>query len=169
MKKTLCMALRYVAHANGCDLAFASVKEKLPSQLFRSLLNSHVFEGTTPTNVEVNPANPLNVRAAQDSLARIDEPDGAMQRRGSSMESLWQDAVERVFQRKPEQSAQQAQKILAGLSKFTEEKVDNMRKQKDEELEQYIKQTQRAKRFEDKNAQMAQDNADAATKMMQAA
>jgi len=29
--------------------------------------------------------------------------------------------------------------LLAGLSKFTEEKVDNMRRQKDEELEQYIK------------------------------
>ena len=31
LKKQLCMALRYVAHSNGCDLVFASVKEKLPS------------------------------------------------------------------------------------------------------------------------------------------
>ena len=40
--------------------------------------------------------------------------------------------------------------MLAGLAKYTEDKVDQMRKQKDEELEQYIKQTQRAKRFEAK-------------------
>ena len=44
--------------------------------------------------------------------------------------------------------------MLAGLGKFTEEKVDNMRRQKDEELEAYIKQTQRAKRFEAKSNQV---------------
>ena len=31
IKKQLCMALRYVAHSNGCDLVFASIKEKIPS------------------------------------------------------------------------------------------------------------------------------------------
>ena len=51
------------------------------------------------------------------------------------MESLWQESIERIFPRQPEQSAQQAQKVLSGLSKFTEEKVDQMRRQKDEELE----------------------------------
>ena len=44
---------------------------------------------------------------------------------------------------------------MAGMAKFQEEKVDNMRRQKDEELEQYIKQTQRAKRFEAKTNQAA--------------
>jgi len=29
-KKVLCNALRYIAHTYGCDLAFGSVKEKLP-------------------------------------------------------------------------------------------------------------------------------------------
>jgi dynein light intermediate chain 2 len=29
-KKQLCLALRYIAHSNGCDLVFSSVKEKLP-------------------------------------------------------------------------------------------------------------------------------------------
>lgn len=43
-KKQLCMALRYIAQANGCDLVFASVKEKLPSQIYRSLLVSHLFD-----------------------------------------------------------------------------------------------------------------------------
>lgn len=31
IKKQLCMALRYIAHANGCDLVMGSVKEKVPS------------------------------------------------------------------------------------------------------------------------------------------
>lgn len=30
-KKQLCLALRYICHSNGCDLVFASVREKLPS------------------------------------------------------------------------------------------------------------------------------------------
>mmetsp|Transcript_113 Transcript_113/g.230 ORF Transcript_113/g.230 Transcript_113/m.230 type:complete len:222 (+) Transcript_113:132-797(+) len=44
VKKQLCMALRFLAHSNGCDLVFASVREKLPSQLYRSLLMAHLFE-----------------------------------------------------------------------------------------------------------------------------
>jgi len=44
VKKQLCMALRYIAQANGCDLVFSSVKEKLPSQIYRQLLLSHLFE-----------------------------------------------------------------------------------------------------------------------------
>ena len=31
LKKQLCMALRYIAQSNGCDLVFGSIKEKLPS------------------------------------------------------------------------------------------------------------------------------------------
>jgi len=70
----------------------------------------------------------LNIRAGQDSLGRIDEPEGAGQRRGSSMESLWQEVIERAFPKQAEMQAQAAQKLLAGLSKFTEEKVDQMRR-----------------------------------------
>ena len=80
LKKQLCMALRYIAHSNGCDLVFASVREKLPSQLYRSVLMAHLFEMPAQVNIEVNPANALHVRAGQDSLSRIDEPEGAGQR-----------------------------------------------------------------------------------------
>jgi len=38
-KKSVCLALRYIAHMNGADLVFASVREKLPSQLFKALLS----------------------------------------------------------------------------------------------------------------------------------
>jgi hypothetical protein len=36
------------------------------------------------------------------------------------------------------------------LAKYAEEKVDQMRRQKDEELEHYIKQAERAKRHENR-------------------
>ena len=56
VKKQLCMALRYIAQANGCDLVFSSVKEKLPSQIYRQLLMSHLFDLPASSNMEVNPA-----------------------------------------------------------------------------------------------------------------
>ena len=34
-KKVICLALRYIAHLNGAGLVFASVREKLPSQLYK--------------------------------------------------------------------------------------------------------------------------------------
>ena len=62
------MALRYFAHSNGCDLVFGSVKEKLPSQLYRAVLSSHVFSEDNKSNVhtEINPANPICVYAGKD-------------------------------------------------------------------------------------------------------
>lgn len=98
VKKQLCMAMRFLAHSNGCDLVFASVKEKVPSQLYRSLLMAHLFDLPSKGQIDVNPANALNVRAGQDSLSRIDEPEGAGQRQ-ASMDRLWQEVIERLFPR----------------------------------------------------------------------
>ena len=41
-KKQVCLALRYIAHANGCDLVFASVKEKLPGVMFKAMLGRYL-------------------------------------------------------------------------------------------------------------------------------
>lgn len=41
------------------------------------------------------------------------------------------------------------------MAKYADEKVDAMRKQKDEELEHYKKEIERAKRFESKQAAAA--------------
>ena len=76
-KKTICLALRYLAHFNGADLVFASVREKVPAQLYRALLMSHVFEGYQIGKVEKNQNQPLNVPSASDSFSTIGEPEGA--------------------------------------------------------------------------------------------
>lgn len=79
------MALRYIAHTNGCDLVFASVKEKTPLKMFKAILNCHTFDvptssiGTTATN----PADTILVAAGKDSLGKIDDPDGAHNRQAS--------------------------------------------------------------------------------------
>ena len=90
IKKQLVMALRYVAHRNGADLVFASVREKLPISLFRNMLLGQLFDGSGASAMDINPVNPVSVRAGQDTIGKIDEPEGAGQRQSLSMESLWQ-------------------------------------------------------------------------------
>ena len=66
-----------------------------------------------------------------------------------SFEKLWQDIIEQVF---PKSNANTQGVQLGDLKKYAEEKVDAMRAQKDEELEQYKKEIERAKRFESQKA-----------------
>ena len=126
-KKQLCLALRYIAHQNGADLVFGSVREKLPSQLYRAQLNYHVYEGGQLGRVEKNPNNAINVPAGQDTFSNIGEPDGAQMRSRVSFEQLWQEIVEATFEKVPDQSLQTS-KALANMAKYAEEKVDNMRR-----------------------------------------
>ena len=64
------------------------------------------------------------------------------------MEQLWQESVEAQFEKVAEQQNVNLSKFNQAMAKFTDERVDNMRKQKDEELEQYKRDIERQKRFE---------------------
>lgn len=68
-----------------------------------------------------------------------------------SFEKLWQDIIEAQFP-KTNKEQQNINQILGDFKRFAEDKVDQMRKQKDEELEQYKKDIERAKRFESQKA-----------------
>ena len=85
-KKSVCLALRYIAHMNGADLVFSSVREKAPSQLYRALLSHHVFEGGPLGKVEKNQNAAVHVPAGQDSFGSIGEPEGANKRSRVSFE-----------------------------------------------------------------------------------
>ena len=96
-RKQVCLAMRYICHANGCDLVFGSVKEKLPAQLFKSMLNlrsSPASDSHAPTKVERDHNQPLNVYAGSDTFAQIGEPEGAGMRRNVAFEKLWQEIIE---------------------------------------------------------------------------
>ena len=64
-----------------------------------------------------------------------------------SFEKLWQDIIEAQFP-KSNKEQQNINQILGDFKRFGEDKVDQMRKQKDEELDQYKKDIERSKRFE---------------------
>ena len=74
-KKEMTFALRHIAHSNGCDIVFASVKsmlEKTPGQLYRHLLMSHMFDTPVERAMDANSNNPIYIRAGQDHLSKID-------------------------------------------------------------------------------------------------
>lgn len=51
------------------------------------------------------------------------------------MEELWQQSVEKNFEKVPDQQNVNLSKFLNQMTKYTDDRVDNMRRQKDEELE----------------------------------
>ena len=59
------------------------------------------------------------------------------------MEELWQQSVEKNFQKVADQQNANLSKFLSSQAKYIDERVDNMRKQKDEELEQYKRDIER--------------------------
>ena len=67
--------------------------------------------------------------------------------RSVSREEAWRAAVEEKFP-KSEEKGEATEKSLGAMDKFVEEKIDAMRKLKDEELEQYKKESERQKRLE---------------------
>jgi hypothetical protein len=76
-KKQLCLGLRYFAHLYGCDLVFSSVRERLPFNLFKSMLGRHAFDSSEKLKIEKDPNNAVNMYAASDSFLNIGEPEGS--------------------------------------------------------------------------------------------
>lgn len=71
-------------------------------------------------------------------------------RRNVAFEKLWQEIVEAQIPKVAPSNAslKDPAQVLGDMRRYAEDKVDSMRQQKDEELEQYKKEIERAKRFE---------------------
>ena len=97
----------------------------------------------------------MNVYAGSDTFAQIGEPEGAGNRRNVAFEKLWQEIIESQIPKVATSAMKDPNQILGDMRRYLEEKVDSMRQQKDEELEQYKKEIERAKRFESQKAGVA--------------
>ena len=89
--------MRYIAHSNGCDLVFSSIKEKLPLQIFKAMVTKHIFDSSVLAKVERDHNQALNIYAGSDNLLHIGEPEGSSMRGKVSFEKLWQELVEANF------------------------------------------------------------------------
>ena len=75
-------------------------------------------------------------------------------RRNVAFEKLWQELVEASIPKNAQiaGSNKDPNQVLGDMRRYAEDKVDSMRQQKDEELEQYKKEIERAKRFDNQKA-----------------
>jgi hypothetical protein len=92
------------------------------------------------------------VYAGSDTFAQIGEPEGAGMRRNVAFEKLWQELLEAQIPKVASSAMKDPAQVLGDMRRYLEEKVDTMRQLKDEELEQYKKEIERAKRFETQKA-----------------
>jgi dynein light intermediate chain 2, cytosolic len=147
-KKYVCLSLRYICHTNGCDLVFSSVKGTQPSHLFQAMLTRYLADATPPRaeKIDRDPNNLLSISAGADTLSSIGEPEGAGMRKNVAFEKLWQELVETQVPKIATVALKDPTAVLGDMRRFAEDKVDSMRTQKDEELEQYKKEIERAER-----------------------
>lgn len=97
--------------------------------------------------VEKDANNAINMYAGADQFLNIGEPDGAGMRGRVSVDQLWKEQVATHF---PPSGQNEAGKsgLVSRMGKFPEQKVDAMRKQKDEDLERYKKEIERQRQKE---------------------
>ncbi|EHH22087.1 hypothetical protein EGK_05283, partial [Macaca mulatta] len=138
-RKVICKTLRFVAHYYGASLMFTSKSEALLLKI-RGVINQLAFGIDKSKSICVDQNKPLFITAGLDSFSQIGSPpvpenDIGKLHAHSPME-LWKKVYEKLF---PPKSINTLKNIKdpARDPQYAESEVDEMRIQKDQELEQY--------------------------------
>ncbi|KAM6221146.1 cytoplasmic dynein 2 light intermediate chain 1 [Rhynchocyon petersi] len=138
-RKIICKTLRFVAHYYGASLMFTSKSEALLLKI-RGVINHLAFGIDKSKSLCVDQNKPLFITAGLDSLSQIGSPlvsdnDIGKLHAHSPME-LWKKVYEKLF---PPKNINTLKDIRdpARDPQYAESEVDEMRVHKDQELEQY--------------------------------
>ncbi|XP_050731684.1 cytoplasmic dynein 2 light intermediate chain 1-like [Eriocheir sinensis] len=127
-KKMICRALRFVAHTHGASLQFFSARDPGLVKKAKELLSHLAFGTAESRNLAQDYNKPLIIPAASDTLAAI-----------NLNEDLTLDTWGHKFTAKYPQERQEGSSAMpedpARDPTYAEPDVDNLRAQKDEELE----------------------------------
>nr|XP_019825632.1 PREDICTED: cytoplasmic dynein 2 light intermediate chain 1 isoform X2 [Bos indicus] len=138
-RKVICKTLRFVAHYYGASLMFTSKSEALLLKI-RGVINQLAFGINKSKSICVDQNKPLFITAGLDSLSQIGPPPlpdndiGKLHAR--SPMDLWKKVYEKLFPPKSINTLKDV-KDPAKDPQYAESEVDEMRIQKDQELEQY--------------------------------
>jgi dynein light intermediate chain 2 len=133
--KIAAKVLRHFAHANGASLLCSKHKDKQIMTALRNLLYHHVFGTAAVRTVQVETSKPLLVPAGTDSFAEIGKPPIVEGVISSSPDERWAAAYEATFP--PKAGKREAQDLAAAVAseQYAEECIDELRRQKHDELE----------------------------------
>ncbi|XP_070576564.1 cytoplasmic dynein 2 light intermediate chain 1-like [Ptychodera flava] len=144
-RKVIGRTLRFIAHSHGASLLFCSMKTESLVIKTRQLISHLVFGTAAGKTISLDANKPIIVPAGNDSLQQIGPPPvsegdiGKLTAR-SPLE-LWKQAYTSFF---PQQAGSTSvAEDPAKDPQYTEPAVDNIRAQKDEELERYRRQSER--------------------------
>jgi len=150
-RKVICKTLRFVAHTHGAHLQFFSTKQEALSNRARALVSHLLFSTAGGKSLQVEHNKPLLVPFGADSIQQIGSPplpDGDI---GSISAKnpleLWKAAYTAFYP----QTAQSDPALVEDPAKdaqYAEPAVDDMRRQKDEELERYKRLSERRAKAE---------------------
>ncbi|KFO87756.1 Cytoplasmic dynein 2 light intermediate chain 1, partial [Buceros rhinoceros silvestris] len=146
MRKIISMTLRFVSHYYGASLVFTSKSEALLLRA-RVLINHLAFGYDKSKLLSVDHSKPLFIPAGRDSLSQIGPPPASSSDIGKVCANtpleLWKKVFEKTFPPKSICDLQDA-KDPAQDSQYAEYEVDVMRAQKNQELEQYKRNTSKS-------------------------
>ncbi|ESO90153.1 hypothetical protein LOTGIDRAFT_192298 [Lottia gigantea] len=145
-RKVITKTLRFVAHTNGATLQFFSTKQEQLVAKTRALISHHLFDTTASKNMQIDLNKPIHVPVGQDSLQQIGNPPLSEQDIGrvhakNPME-LWKVAFTGYF---PQENTNNPATVKdpAKDVQFAEHAIDALRSQKDGELENYRRISER--------------------------
>ncbi|XP_064172701.1 cytoplasmic dynein 2 light intermediate chain 1 [Anguilla rostrata] len=139
-RKAICKTLRFLAHYHGASLIFSSSKSEGLMSKTRGFVNHLAFGTDRGKTVSTDPSKSLIIPAGMDSLSQIGSPPatdfdiGTLHAR--SPLDLWKKVFEKIF---PSESTSDPKDLKDPTKdpQYSEAKIDSMRAQKDQELEQY--------------------------------
>lgn len=157
LKKVMSRALRYVAHTNSAALFFLGglrgsasqqdanysdpAADKAQLNQFRAYLNHLIFTGADKKfparlTLETDHLKPLLLTIGADKLSQIGRPRGADGGGGGNALAEWREVFDKFFPKE----AKKARATAPDLEKYPEPEVDAVRKQRQAELAQFMKQ-----------------------------
>lgn len=156
-KKTICQALRFIAHSNGATLLTVGARDKASQNNLRMQLTQLLFRTSSSKKVELtNHDKPMVVPAGSDSYENIfkslpkgtDTTDFIGARSVNSEANVtWERVMEDMFgPKRPTDEADGEEKKEDDA--FVEPAVDEMRAQRDAALAQYKKEAERKLQLE---------------------
>ncbi|CAH1792548.1 unnamed protein product [Owenia fusiformis] len=145
-RKIICKTLRFVAHSYGATLQFFSCKQEALMTRARALISHHLFATAASKTLQVEHTKPLLVPCGLDSLQQIGTPpvgdDDIGRVTARNPLELWKQAYCGHF---PQENTNNPAMVEdpAKDNQYAEHAIDQLRAQKDEELERYRRLSER--------------------------
>ncbi|XP_077470222.1 cytoplasmic dynein 2 light intermediate chain 1 [Stigmatopora argus] len=141
-RKVVCKTLRFVAHYHAASLVFSSIKSESLMSKTKSFFSHLAFNADMGKTVSFDSTKPFIIPAGSDSLSQIGSPPmtdvDITSLHARNPKDLWKKVYERIF---PPENTSEKKEVNdpAKDPQYSEQQIDAMRAQKDQELEEYKK------------------------------